>query len=244
MKTVCIMQARMGSSRLPGKVLKKICGKTIIEHDIDRLKLVNSIDEIIIATTTNKEDDEIVKLAENIGVKVFRGSETNVLSRYYFAAKESNADIIVRVTSDCPLLDYNICDKIINKFKSSNNIDYVSNTINRTYPRGYDVEVFSMYALEKAYKEADKEYEKEHVTPYIWENTDIFKIKQVCNDKDYSNLRVTLDTEEDFVLIKNIYEKLYKTEPVFGFESIINLYTNDSKIFEINKDIFQKNIKE
>lgn len=244
MKVVCIVQARMGSSRLPGKVLKVICGKTVIEHDIDRLRLVENIDDIIIATTTKKEDDTIVEMAKKLGVKFFRGSENNVLSRYYFAAKENKADIVVRVTSDCPLLDYKVCDKIIRFFKQNRNIDYVSNTLERTYPRGYDVEVFSFEALKMAYEKASETYEKEHVTPYIWQNTEMFKINQICNDEDYSNLRLTLDTKEDFELISKIYDELYINNGMFGFEDIINLYNKNPEIFEINKDIVQKSVKE
>ena len=159
MKVVCIMQARVGSSRLPGKVLKDICGKTVLEHDINRLKLVPNIDEIVIATTVQKQDDKIVDEANRLGVKYFRGSEEDVLSRYYFAAKENNADIVIRVTSDCPCLDYNIINDMVNIFIEKNHkIDYMNNTLDRTYPRGYDVEIFSYNVLENAFKNAKIEF--------------------------------------------------------------------------------------
>lgn len=243
MKVVCIMQARVGSSRLPGKVLKEICGKTVLEHDINRLKLAFNIDEIVIATTVEQQDDKIVDEANRLGIKYFRGSENDVLSRYYFAAKENNADVIVRVTSDCPLLDCNVCDKVIKYYIDNSNFDYVSNTIKRTYPRGLDVEVFSMNSLKKAFLNAKKYSEREHVTPYIWANKEIFRIGQVCNNVDSSDLRITLDTEEDFELIKSIYEKLYTNGNYFGLDEILSLYSKNSKMFEINKQIKQKDIE-
>ncbi|MEL5865097.1 glycosyltransferase family protein, partial [Clostridium cochlearium] len=195
MKIVCIVQARVGSTRLPGKVLKKICGKTVLEHDIDRLRRIKNIDEIIIATTTLEKDNAIVKECERLGVKCFRGSEEDVLSRYYYAAKENNADVVVRVTSDCPLIDSYVSEKTINYYLN-NKYDYVSNTIDRTYPRGLDTEVFSFKVLEMAFKEAVSLRDKEHVTSYIWNNPQIFKLAQYKNHKDYSHLRWTLDTEE------------------------------------------------
>lgn len=157
MKVVCIVQARVGSTRLPGKVLKEICGKTVLEHDVNRVKLVPNIDEIIIATTRKKQDDKIIDEVNRLGVKYFRGSENDVLSRYYFAAKENNADVIVRITSDCPCLDQNILTNMINLFlKKSKVLDYMNNTLQKSYPRGYDIEVFSFKALEIAFNNAKK----------------------------------------------------------------------------------------
>ncbi|KEH88686.1 MULTISPECIES: cytidylyltransferase domain-containing protein [Clostridium] len=244
MKVVCIMQARTGSTRLPGKVLKKICGKTVLEHDIDRIKRIENIDEIIIATTDKKQDDLIVNEALRLGVKYFRGSEKDVLSRYYYAAKGSTADVIMRVTSDCPLIDSEVSEDILKYYL--NNIkyyDYVSNTIERTYPRGLDVEVFSFEALERAFVEAKSNSDREHVTPYIWSNPNDFKIGQYINEKDYSHLRWTLDTEEDFQLINKIYEQLYyKLGNDFYMKDILKLYETHKDLYDINKDIVQKYI--
>ena len=142
MKVVCLVQARVGSTRLPGKILKEICGKTILHHEIDRLKKCKEIDEIVIATTDKEDDDKIVNEAKKLSVKYFRGSENDVLSRFYYSAKENNADIIVRVTSDCPCIDFEILDKMLIYFKDKykeKQVDYLSNTIKRTYPRGYDI---------------------------------------------------------------------------------------------------------
>ncbi|AWI03683.1 cytidylyltransferase domain-containing protein [Clostridium drakei] len=244
MNVVCIVQARIGSTRLPGKVLKKVCGKTVLEHDIDRLKRVKNIDEIVIATTNLQQDDIIVKESERLGVKYFRGSEKNVLSRYYYAAKENNAEVIVRVTSDCPLIDSEITEEIIQYYIDNNyKYDYVSNTVARTYPRGLDTEVFSFTALEKAFCETVLDKDKEHVTPYIWEDTNTFKLGYFVNDIDYSDLRWTLDTKDDFELIKTIYEHLYLEKGNdFNMKDILNLYENYPQLAEINKNIVQKEI--
>ncbi len=242
MKIVCIIQARTGSTRLPGKVLKNICGKTVLHHDIDRLRRVKNIDEIVIATTALKKDNAITKEADRLGVKYFRGSEEDVLSRYYYAAKENNADVVVRVTSDCPLIDSEVTEKIIQYYIENNDkYDYVSNTIDRTYPRGLDTEVFSFNSLQKAFNNASSMRDREHVTPYIWDNPYLFRLFQYKNKIDYSNLRWTLDTAEDFELINKIYGFLYAAKGNnFNISDIIELYNKHPELIDINKDIEQK----
>ncbi len=244
MNIVCIVQARIGSTRLPAKVLKKICGKTVLEHDIDRLKRVKNIDNIVIATTTLERDNIIIEEAKRLNVSYFRGSEEDVLSRYYYAAIENKADVIVRVTSDCPLIDSEVTEKIIQYYLDNNTkYDYVSNTIDRTYPRGLDTEVFSFKALEKAFNEAESLRDKEHVTPYIWDNPRIFRLAQYKNKVKYSHLRWTLDTKEDFQLISGIYDKLYsKKENKFNMNDILNLYKKYPELLKINENIKQKKI--
>lgn len=247
MKVVCIMQARVGSSRLPGKVLEEICGKTVIEHDINILKLVPNIDEIIIATTLEEQDDKIVDKANKLGVKYFRGSESDVLSRYYFSAKESNADVVVRVTSDCPCMDSRIIENIINEFKKcsiSENIDYISNTVERTFPRGYDVEVFKFQSLEKAFLSASKDYEREHVTPYIYDLNNKFKISSYKHNVDCSKYRVTLDTQEDLQVIKAIYEELFNYKGYFSLQDVLGFLDKNPNIARINEEIEQKKLGE
>lgn len=237
------MQARIGSSRLPGKVLKKISGKTVLEHDIDRLKRVNNIDEIVIATTVKEGDSKIVDEANKLGVKFFRGSEDDVLSRYYFAAKENNADVVVRVTSDCPLLDSEVTEEIIKYYLDNyTKYDYVSNTLDRTYPRGLDTEVFSFKALEKAYNEAKEKFQREHVTPFIWDKNGDFSTFQFKKYEDNSNLRLTLDTDEDLELIKEVYSELYDTNNDFGLKEILELFKRRPGLTEINRGIEQKKI--
>lgn len=244
MKVVCIMQARVGSSRLPEKVLKEIAGKTVLEHDVDRLKRVKRIDEIVIATTVEEKDYKIVDESKRLGVKFFRGSEEDVLSRYYFAAKENNADVVIRVTSDCPLLDSEITDDII-KFYLDNypKYDYVSNTLDRTYPRGLDTEVFSFKALEKAFNEAKEKFEREHVTPFIGGNNNVFSNYQFKDNEDNSHLRLTLDTDEDLELITEVYSELYDIDENFGLKDIVNLFKKRPELIDINSEIEQKKIK-
>lgn len=244
MKTVCIIQARSGSTRLPKKILKHICGKTVLEHDIDRIRRAKKIDEIVIATTNSRNDDVIFDKMIKLNINVFRGSEQDVLSRYYYAAKESLADVVIRITSDCPLIDSKLIDKILDFYlHNCNKYDYVSNTINRTFPRGLDVEVFSFEALTRAFNESTLLRDREHVTPYIWDNPNIFRIGEYVGDKDYSNLRWTLDTKEDLKLIRKIYSYLYEQKGNdFYMEDILTLYKNHMDLYFINNKICQKNI--
>ena len=247
MKVVCLVQARVGSTRLPGKILKEICGKTILHHEIDRLKKCKEIDEIVIATTDKEDDDKIVNEAKKLSVKYFRGSENDVLSRFYYAAKENNADIVVRVTSDCPCIDFEILDKMLIYFKDKykeKQVEYLSNTIKRTYPRGYDIEIFTFSALEKSYINAEKEYEREHVTPYIYDKTNNFLKLSFENKDDYSEYRVTLDTIEDFIVIKNIFENLYYKNPYFKLNDVVQYLNDNLHIVDINKHIEQKKLGE
>ena len=174
MKIGAIIQARMGSTRLSGKVMKELEGKTVLEHVIERVKQSKMIEEIIIATTVHGRDDVIESEALRCGVKAFRGSEDDVLSRYYYAAKENEIDVIVRITSDCPLIDWKIIDKVISKFME-NEYDIVTNAglelEQRTFPRGLDLEVFSFSVLSNAFNNATEKYQREHVSPYIYETS-------------------------------------------------------------------------
>jgi spore coat polysaccharide biosynthesis protein SpsF len=247
MRIAVIIQARMGSNRLPGKVMKMIKGKTIIEHIVDRVKCCSMVDDIIIATTTNIQDDLIVEETIRLGQKIFRGSEQDVLSRYYNAATKYQSDIILRITSDCPLIDPILIDQMIIKYIDLNKtkiIDYLSNKIKPTYPRGLDVEIFSYKTLEKTFIEAIKDYEREHVTPYIYLNPEKFKMYSYENNMDFSYLRWTLDTKEDFELIKIIYDELYISNKIFGFKEALKLVNDNPSYVEINKHIKQKELGE
>ncbi|MCB2310030.1 glycosyltransferase family protein [Clostridium tagluense] len=248
MKIDVIIQARMGSTRLPNKVLMKFEEKTILEHVINRLKLSGYINDIIIATTLNEEDEKIVKLAEKIHVNYFRGSEEDVLGRYYYAAKQFQSEIVVRITSDCPLVDYEILDKMLIIFierYTESNIDFLSNTdvVESTFPRGFDIEIFTFKALEKTYFEANKQYQREHVTPYIYQNPDKFKLCGYANDVNYSNYRLTVDTIEDFNLIKFIYNKCYNENKYFNLNAVLELLKSHPEITDINKNIKQKQLQ-
>jgi spore coat polysaccharide biosynthesis protein SpsF len=244
MKTTAIIQARMGSTRLPGKILKDLMGKTVLRHVIERVGQSKCIDEIVIATTTLQSDDMVVNEAVKCGVKYFRGSEEDVLARYYLAAKENEADIVVRITSDCPLIDPIVIDKVIVFFKEQKVYDIVSNASSnlreRTYPRGLDTEVFSFDALENAYKKANMQYQREHVTPYIYENSSL--IYYIKNKIDYSMHRWTLDTEEDFMLIKELYYHLYQNKHNFYLQDIIRLFKLYPELIQINAHIEQKRL--
>ncbi|WP_434511446.1 cytidylyltransferase domain-containing protein [Desulfitobacterium sp. AusDCA] len=244
MKTVAIIQARMGSTRLPGKILKDLMGKSVLQHVIERVMQSQSIDEIVIATTTLNSDDAVVDEAVKCGVKYFRGSEDDVLGRYYGAAKENNAEIVVRITSDCPLIDPIVTDQVVNYFKNHKIYDVVTNASSdlskRTYPRGLDTEVFSFAVLEKAFRHADKQYQREHVTPYIYENSQ--EIYYYKNAIDFSRYRWTLDTKEDFELIKEVYRHLYKGIHNFYLPDILKIMERYPELVQINAHVEQKKL--
>jgi spore coat polysaccharide biosynthesis protein SpsF len=244
MKIAAIIQARMGSTRLSGKVMKELKGKTVLAHVIERVKQAKLVDEIIIATTNLDRDDVIEKEAIACGAKVFRGSEDDVLSRYYYAAKENDIDVIIRITSDCPVIDPFVIDDIVGFYlKGQNNIvtNASADPTQRTYPRGLDTEVFSFEALENAFMNGSETYQREHVTPFIYEHSN--KIHYFKNKVDYSKYRWTLDTEEDFMLITEIYNRLYKGKHDFYLEDIVKLFIEDPNLFTINAHIEQKKIK-
>ena len=236
MNIAVIIQARMGSTRLPGKIMKKILGKTVLVHDLDRIKEMKTINKIVVATTDLEKDAIIVKTVKgyNKNIGIFRGSESDVLDRYYKAAKEYNADVIVRITSDCPLIDPKISDLVVEAFLK-NESDYCCNNMPRTYPHGLDTEAFSFEALERAWKEAHTPYEREHVTPYIIENPDKFKIINVKKDVDLSHLRWTLDYSEDFEFITEIYKRLYPKKRIFYMADILDVLNREPWLIEINK---------
>lgn len=242
MNTVAIIQARMGSTRLPGKIMKTINGKTVLRHVIERVQQIKNIDEIIIATTSLASDAVVAAEAVKCGVKYFRGSENDVLERYYLAAKENKADIVVRITSDCPLIDPQVTDEIISFFKREH-YDIVTNAGSdlscRTYPRGLDTEVFLFNRLENAYTQADKAYQREHVTPYIYETSRTYYYKNPVN---YSFYRWTLDTEEDFMLINEIYRHLYQDKHDFYLADIVKLLEQHPELAKINAHIEQKKL--
>ncbi len=235
-----ITQARMTSTRLPGKIFKEVNHKSLLLYHIERLQKTGF--EIAIATTTNQTDDCICEFAAKQNIKFYRGSENNVLSRYYETAKKFNFDSIVRVTSDCPLIDPHLIRNSIKKYLKLNNPNlYMSNGIERTFARGVDFEIFSFQLLEEAFNKAKDESDLEHVTPYIWKNksgkVEFYHIKQTENN---SGLRITVDTEDDFELIKVLIEK-YKADtlPYNEIETILNSHP---ELININSHIEQKKV--
>ncbi|MGE7910998.1 cytidylyltransferase domain-containing protein [Lysinibacillus xylanilyticus] len=242
MRIVAIIQARMGSTRLPGKILKIVNDRPLLSYQIERLQQSSYITDLVIATTIDDKDDLIVDFCKKNNVLCFRGSEEDVLARYYETAKAFEADAIVRITSDCPIIDVQVVDKTIRYFIDNKNLDYVSNTVEKTYPRGQDTEIFSFAVLERAYNEAILKRDREHVTAYFYTNPKVFKIGSVKNEIDYSRYRWTVDTEEDFNLIKNIIENLYCENPEFTLKDTVQLMEENPDWFYINAHIEQKKL--
>lgn len=229
-----IVQARMTSSRLPGKVLLPILGKPVIVHIWEILKRVSIANRVIIATTNSPADDALVKCAENVGIDIFRGDENDVLARYYHCAMWSGADLVVRVTADDPMKDPSLIERAIDIMLETPSLDYVSNTICPTFPAGQEVEVFRFEALKKAYKEAKLLSEREHVTPYIWKNPDIFKIKNFEHTENISDWRWTLDKKEDLQLINLLYRRFYKDGKLASYIEIIEYLKKHPELIIIN----------
>lgn len=236
---VAILQARMGSSRLPNKVLLKVKGRTLLELYINRVQQSQLVDKIVIATTEKSEDDVIQGIVVQLGLDCFRGSENDLLDRYYQCAKEYHADAIVRVTPDDPFVDHRVIDRAVQIFKD-NQVDFVTNHFEPTYPEGLDVEVYSIHALKKSWKEASLLSEREHVFPYIQNHQDEFRIINFVQDKDYSHLRWTIDYKCDYEMTKVIYDHLYEKKPIFLQEDILQLLEEHPEIAEMNNHISRK----
>jgi spore coat polysaccharide biosynthesis protein SpsF len=234
MKTLAIIQARVSSTRLPEKVLAHIEGRPMLQRVIERVQTVPTIDQVVVATSVLAEDDRIEALCKAKGIACVRGSLTDVLDRYYSAATLFEADVIVRVTSDCPLTDPSIIGQAIARY-SEGQFDYVSNGVKRTYPDGLDVEVFSFEALERAWKDARWTSEREHVTTYIWKHPEIFRIGHLTNDRDLSDLRWTVDNPQDLELIRRIYARL--GDGPFGLSDILSVVENEPALTLLNSGI-------
>ena len=238
MKTVAIIQARVGSTRLPGKVLKDLGGQTVLARVLRRISRMRAVEEIIVATTSEAADDPVVDEASRKGVLVYRGSTEDVLDRYYQAACVFNADVIVRITADCPLIDPEISDRVIRKFLEVRP-DYASNTLERTYPRGLDTEVASFSTLKRAWENAREPYQRSHVMPYIYQNSTQFRLCSVKGLEDYSHHRWTLDTPEDLEFMRGVYAKLSRNED-FGWQDVLKIVERDPALRAINRNIRQK----
>ena len=230
MKIVAIVQARMGSTRLPGKVLKKIVGRSAIEILLTRLSRSKLLNEICIATSHNIENDQLCDAIEHLGYRVIRGSETNVLQRYWDAAEATSADIIVRITGDCPAVDPKLVDKVIELYLNAD-VDYASNIDPPTFPDGLDVEVFGKSSLEVAKLSAKSDFDKEHVTPFI-RNGD-FKKLNLKNVRDTSELRLTLDEPEDLILLQKVFDR-FQPDINFNFEKIETLLLDNVRLTDTN----------
>lgn len=241
LKILIIIQARMASTRLPGKSLKTIKNQPILSILLQRLSTLKHHAEIVVATSEEDIDQAIVDFCKEHKVSYFTGSEDDVLDRYLKAARKFSGDIIVRLTGDCPLMDPRVVDQAIDQFlEHYPSYDYVSNAIKRTFPRGLDVEVFKRRVLEQAHQKAYFTEEREHVTPYIWRHPEIFHLGNIFYKEDYSRHRWTLDTQEDFDLIKLIVEHFWDTNPHFTMEEVLALLDQHPEWVEINSRVKQK----
>ena len=241
---VAIIQARMNSERLPGKVLKKILDKPLLFYLTERINKCKMVDKTVIATSENYKDNSIVEFCEKNDISFYRGSEDNVLLRFKEAAIQNSADIVVRICADSPLLDNRIVDQVITEFiEYQDKYDYISNSIDQTYPLGMNVEVFSMNSLIKANQLAKSNFEMEHVTPCIRNQHNSFKIKKKDFRENLFHIRLTVDEKSDFDLIKIIIENLYPKNKNFSLEDILSFLKKNKELLNINRDINQRHLE-
>lgn len=241
MKRVAIVQAHMGSSRLPGKVMKDLAGTTMLGRVVERVRRCRRVDEVIVAMSTLPADDVLeAHCRRDLQVPLFRGSESDVLNRFLHAARAYEADICIRITSDCPLIDPGVTDEIIRRFEeAAPPVDYCSNKIPQSFPRGLDSEVFSRAALERAAQLATQAYERAHVTIYMYEHPETFRLLSVTSDVDRADWRWTVDTPEDLAFVQRIYDELGPDRP-FGWEEVVELLEERPELRDINRHIVQK----
>jgi len=242
MKIATIVQARMGSTRLPGKVLLDLGGRTVLARVVNRLRRATLVGEIIIATTKNPADDAIVEECRRLSVESFRGEELDVLDRYYRASARTGAEAVVRITSDCPMIEPEVTDLVIATFLDQRP-DYASNARRRTYPRGLDTEIMTAAALARCWNEAKLDYQRVHVTPYIYENPAEFRIVPVTGERNYSQYRWTLDTPEDLAFLRAVYQH-FGNDDGFHWRDAIKLMEEQPAIVELNRHITMKALHE
>jgi len=243
MKIVATVQVRMNSSRLPGKVLMNILGKPILGYLLERLNRSKLINEIVVATSENKENDAIEKFCVKNNYTIFRGSENNVTSRIIGALEKNDADIAVEIYGDCPLIDHRIVDELIQYYLDhQNNYDFVTNGMKTTYPPGLEVEVYPLSVLKKAYEFSSNPDELEHGTYIVRKHDEIFRIKNIEAPKNlyYPDLELELDSEEDFHVIKKIIENLYKLNDDFSALEIIEFLDKNPDIRDLNKNVYRR----
>lgn len=241
MRIEIFVQARMGSTRLPGKVLKPVLGKPLLFYLAERLDRVKCADAYVILTSTKSEDDPIAAFCENRGIAYYRGPENDVLARFHQAAAARCPDAIVRITGDCPFIDPEIVDEVISAYKNEYpQWDYVSNTLQRTFPRGLDTEIFSFATLDKTFHQATDPSEREHVSLYMYRHPELFRLKNVACPFNLSQHRWTVDTIEDFQLIQLLLEELYPQNPHFLLKDILEALKQHPEWNEINAHVEQK----
>ncbi len=228
----------MGSTRLPGKVLLDLGGKTVLARVVERVRRSRTASQVVVATTFGADDNLVVEESQRLGVETFRGGEDDVLDRYYQAASTAVADVVVRICSDCPLIDPEIIDRTVEAFLESSS-DYASNALDRTYPRGLDVEVLTYKALERCWREAKLFYQRSHVTAYIYENPRLFGILRVTGEVDHTGHRWTLDTREDYMFMQAVYEQMPDKDH-FSWRDVLELLDREPELAELNRHVAQK----
>lgn len=230
---LAILQARMSSTRFPGKVLKEILGVPMIVRQIERIKNAKLVDRLVVATSEDISDDQLEELCKKNQIECYRGSLNDVLDRFYQAGSIYMPEHVVRLTGDCPLTDPTVIDKVI-QTHIEGKYDYTSNTVEPTYPDGLDVEIFTWSSLQRAWEEAKLPSQREHVTLYIYQHPELFNICNIKNDADLSYLRWTVDEIADFLLIKDIYENLYPANPTFTTSEILEYYQKNKTLLTLN----------
>ena len=242
-KATVIIQARMGSSRLPGKIMYKLRNKPMLWHIVERIRVCKNVDDIIIATSISKVDDEVEAFAKKHNIKYVRGSEKDVLSRYVLASRSAKNDVLVRITADCPLIDPNIIDECINEF-FNNECDYVAPTCRNGIIRGLDTEVFSKKTLIEVDKIAIDDKYREHVTLYIYSNPQKYRINKLILSTKYAHpeWRLCVDEIGDYRLIETIYNALYKDEGIIDIDNVIEYISQNEQVLEVNKNVKQKSV--
>jgi spore coat polysaccharide biosynthesis protein SpsF len=236
MKIIAIVQARTGSTRLPGKVFLPLCGKPLIWHIIRRVSSSKLISQVVLATTINKNDDQLEYWAQKENIDIYRGSEENVLERFYKASIKFKADIIVRITADDPFKDPEVIDDVIKVFLK-NKLDFAFNNYPPSYPEGLDVEVFTFNLLKYAFENSNDSFEHEHVTQFFFRNLSKMNYDNISIEGNFSNLRWTIDTKEDYLMTKEVYDNLYKEGSLFLMKDIISLLATNPEITKINEDV-------
>lgn len=241
MNIIATIEARMASTRLPNKVLKDAVGTPMLGHLVKRLRGVESLNDIVVATTTNEKDNEIAEYSDQIGVKYFRGSEDDVLDRVIKAAEFVNADIIVEITADCPIIDPNIIDQCIQMFLA-NNVDYLSNVIVRSYPDGMDVQVFALKTLKKSASMTNVALDREHVSLHIRNNPQLFSHLNLVapSEQHWPELGLTLDEKDDYILLRKIIEHFELENPMFSCLDVIKFLRGNPELLAINETVLRK----
>ncbi len=234
-KATVVIQARMGSSRLPDKVLMPLAGKSVLEHVIRRCQHAQFVDRVIVATTVEPKDMAVVNFVNGLEVAVFCGSVNDVLDRYYQTARRFESQHIIRITADCPMIDPDVIDRVVGKYFESN-ADYASNTLEETFPDGEDVEIFSLEALSMAWQDAKLSSEREHVTPYIRKN-DIFEKINIRHDENWGHYRWTLDEFRDYQKLSFVFDALYQRDPFFHMNDIVQFLQDHPEVDGMNVSI-------